>query len=57
MLGGNPLHDRYGFRYWKTPGLFAAADVAGRLKGIWRSVTWATFAIVSGKPITHDPVR
>ncbi|SCV67444.1 BQ2448_5055 [Microbotryum intermedium] len=21
MLGGNPLHDRFGFRYWKTPGL------------------------------------
>jgi yeast amino acid transporter len=19
MLGGNPLHDRYGFRYWDTP--------------------------------------
>ncbi|SCZ93861.1 BZ3500_MvSof-1268-A1-R1_Chr6-3g08930 [Microbotryum saponariae] len=20
MLGGNPLHDRFGFRYWKNPG-------------------------------------
>lgn len=20
MLGGNPMHDRYGFRYWKDPG-------------------------------------
>lgn len=20
MLGGNPLHDRYGFRYWQEPG-------------------------------------
>lgn len=19
MLGGNPLHDRYGFRYWDSP--------------------------------------
>lgn len=19
MLGGNPLHDRFGFRYWKNP--------------------------------------
>ena len=23
MLGGNPLHDRFGFRYWKNPGAFA----------------------------------
>ena len=23
MLGGNPLHDRFGFRYWTTPGAFA----------------------------------
>ncbi|KAI5480097.1 hypothetical protein MNV49_001757 [Pseudohyphozyma bogoriensis] len=22
MLGGNPLHDRFGFRYWKNPGAF-----------------------------------
>ncbi|KAK8041411.1 hypothetical protein PG994_014418 [Apiospora phragmitis] len=22
MLGGNPIHDRYGFRYWKDPGAF-----------------------------------
>jgi yeast amino acid transporter len=23
MLGGNPLHDRFGFRYWDKPGAFA----------------------------------
>jgi amino acid permease len=22
MLGGNPLHDRFGFRYWNNPGSF-----------------------------------
>lgn len=22
MLGGNPLNDRFGFRYWKEPGAF-----------------------------------
>ncbi|KAH3670362.1 hypothetical protein WICMUC_004858 [Wickerhamomyces mucosus] len=22
MLGGNPKHERFGFRYWKTPGSF-----------------------------------
>lgn len=23
MLGGNPIKDRYGFRYWNEPGAFA----------------------------------
>jgi len=23
MLGGNPEHDRFGFRYWDNPGAFA----------------------------------
>lgn len=23
MLGGNPINDRYGFRYWNNPGSFA----------------------------------
>lgn len=23
MLGGNPSHDRFGFRYWRNPGSFA----------------------------------
>jgi amino acid transporter len=45
MLGGNPQGDRFGFRYWKNPGVFAKKDAAGILRGIWRSVTWATFAI------------
>ncbi|KAG9240818.1 amino acid transporter-like protein [Calycina marina] len=26
MLGGNPLHDRFGFRYWEDPGAFAELD-------------------------------
>lgn len=47
MVGGNPLGDRYGFRYWRDPGLFAKSDVVGRLKGIWASVMWGAFAIVS----------
>lgn len=25
MLGGNPKHDRYGFRYWSNPGAFAVS--------------------------------
>ncbi|GAA5893639.1 hypothetical protein JCM6882_007867 [Rhodosporidiobolus microsporus] len=23
MVGGNPVHDKFGFRYWREPGLFA----------------------------------
>nr|XP_019001971.1 amino acid transporter [Kwoniella mangroviensis CBS 8507]OCF65432.1 amino acid transporter [Kwoniella mangroviensis CBS 8507] len=32
MLGGNPLHDRFGFRYWKDPGPWAGATASGRLE-------------------------
>ena len=47
MLGANPMHDRFGFRFWKNPGLFGGLTAAAKAKGIWAAVTWATFAIVS----------
>ncbi|KAI9741592.1 MAG: hypothetical protein M1818_004399 [Claussenomyces sp. TS43310] len=31
MLGGNPLHDRFGFRYWRDPGSFAELYYEGSL--------------------------
>lgn len=31
MLGGNPLGDRYGFRYWNNPGSFAELYYTGGL--------------------------
>lgn len=31
MLGGNPLGDRFGFRYWKEPGAFAQLSEEGSL--------------------------
>lgn len=34
MLGGNPLGDRFGFRYWKNPGAFAEYYKTGDL-GRW----------------------
>jgi amino acid transporter len=34
MLGGNPLHDRFGFRYWRDPGAFAELYYEGSL-GRW----------------------
>ncbi|CAK7243327.1 MAG: hypothetical protein STHCBS139747_004845 [Sporothrix thermara] len=41
MLGGNPLHDRYGFRYWKNPGSFVSylePGSVGRFCGIVSSL-------------------
>lgn len=31
MVGGNPQHDAYGFRYWSSPGAFAAFHTKGDL--------------------------
>ncbi|ODN72876.1 hypothetical protein, variant 1 [Cryptococcus amylolentus CBS 6039] len=46
MLGGNPLHDRYGFRFWKDPGPFAASTPTGRAYDIWHAVQWGAYGIV-----------
>ncbi|CAK7232018.1 hypothetical protein SCUCBS95973_008120 [Sporothrix curviconia] len=48
MLGGNPLHDRYGFRYWKNPGSFVShlePGSVGRLCGIISCIYQASFSI------------
>ncbi|KAJ5307473.1 hypothetical protein N7476_008129 [Penicillium atrosanguineum] len=48
MLGGNPLHDRYGFRYWDNPGAFVEHLVPGkrgRFLGVLSCVYQATFSI------------
>lgn len=31
MVGGNPKHDAYGFRYWNNPGAFAEHITTGAL--------------------------
>jgi amino acid transporter len=31
MVGGNPKHDAYGFRYWNKPGSFAEYRTTGSL--------------------------
>ncbi|WVR07309.1 hypothetical protein IAU60_004350 [Kwoniella sp. DSM 27419] len=47
MVGGNPLGDKFGFRYWKTPGPFGGeTNFRKVLTGIFDSVSWATFAVV-----------
>lgn len=48
-LGGGPDHDRKGFRYWKDPGAFKAAEYVdnpdtGRFLAFWSTMVTATFA-------------
>jgi yeast amino acid transporter len=55
MVGGNPQHDVYGFRYW-TGGLamhpYYAAGVAGNFLGWWSCVRYAAFTIAGPDLIT-----
>ncbi|RDW66407.1 putative carnitine transport protein [Coleophoma cylindrospora] len=48
MLGGNPLHDRFGFRYWKNPGsfteLYYTGDL-GRFLGFLQCLIQASFTV------------
>ncbi|KAF2145617.1 uncharacterized protein K452DRAFT_295219 [Aplosporella prunicola CBS 121167] len=48
MLGGNPVGDRFGFRYWNNPGAFAelykTGDL-GRFLGFLQCLIQAAFAI------------
>ncbi|TQN68430.1 General amino acid permease AGP2 [Colletotrichum shisoi] len=49
MVGGNPQHDAYGFRYWKNPGAFSqylTQGDAGRMEGFMGALATATFTIV-----------
>lgn len=46
MLGGNPLHDRYGFRYWNQPGAFVehlAPGGTGKFLGVLSCAYQASF--------------
>ncbi|KAL1957134.1 hypothetical protein VTO42DRAFT_6277 [Malbranchea cinnamomea] len=48
MLGGNPLGDRYGFRYWQEPGSFAEyykTGNLGRFLGFLSCLIQASFTI------------
>ncbi|PGH27098.1 hypothetical protein AJ80_01285 [Polytolypa hystricis UAMH7299] len=48
MLGGNPLGDRFGFRYWNTPGSFATLHKEGdlgRFLGFLKCLIQASFTI------------
>lgn len=48
MLGGNPNHDRFGFRYWKNPGSFAElykTGSLGRFLGFLQCLIQASFTV------------
>ncbi|KAJ0281730.1 hypothetical protein CBS470a_008129 [Colletotrichum nupharicola] len=48
MLGGNPLGDRFGFRYWNDPGAFAElyySGSLGRFLGFLQCLIQASFTI------------
>ena len=48
MFGGNPLHDRFGFRYWRQPGAFTElykSGALGRFLGFLQCLIQASFTI------------
>jgi amino acid transporter len=49
MVGGNPKHDAYGFRYWKNPGPMAEYHTTGnlgRFEGLLAALWSASFTVV-----------
>lgn len=63
MCGGNPLHDAYGFRYWRDPGPIVGTTSSERLEAFLSALLGASFAvagpdmlsIISGE--ARDPRR
>ena len=55
MCGGNPIHDAYGFRYWKHGGAFRekidTGDL-GRLQGFLSALSSALFTVVGPEYIS-----
>lgn len=70
-LGGNPLHDRIGFRYWKPPNgpmgnylqSYVHDDHLAIFLGFWSTLTTALFAYIGTELIgvtvgeTKDPQK
>lgn len=49
MVGGNPKHDAYGFRYWNNPGSFAEyldKGGLGKFEGFLAALWSASFTVV-----------
>ncbi|KAK0308692.1 hypothetical protein LTR48_001221 [Friedmanniomyces endolithicus] len=55
MVGGNPRHDAYGFRYWKNPGAFAehiTTGSLGKFEGFLAALWSASFTVVGPEYIS-----
>ena len=55
MVGGNPEHDAYGFRYWNNPGAFAeyrSTGSLGRFEGFLACLWSASFTVVGPEYIS-----
>ncbi|KAK5069259.1 hypothetical protein LTR64_008447 [Lithohypha guttulata] len=55
MVGGNPKHDAYGFRYWQNPGSFAehrTTGSLGRFEGFLACLWSASFTVVGPEYIS-----
>ena len=55
MVGGNPQHDAYGFRYWNKPGAFKAdyeGGDLGRFEGFLQCLWSAAFTVVGPEYIS-----
>ena len=55
MVGGNPQHDAYGFRYWNNPGAFAehrSTGDKGRFEGFLACLWSASFTVVGPEYIS-----
>lgn len=55
MVGCNPKHNAYGFRYWRNPGPLAAYHTTGdlgRFEGFLACIWAASFYIIGPKYIS-----
>jgi amino acid transporter len=55
MVGGNPQHDAYGFRYWNNPGAFAEhinTGSLGKFEGFLAALWSASFTVVGPEYIS-----
>ncbi|KAK6389177.1 hypothetical protein LTR65_006939 [Meristemomyces frigidus] len=55
MVGGNPQHDAYGFRYWNKPGAFAehiTTGPLGKFEGFLAALWSASFTVVGPEYIS-----
>ncbi|KAJ5807959.1 hypothetical protein N7474_009228 [Penicillium riverlandense] len=55
MVGGNPAHDAYGFRYWNNPGAFMEyldTGSLGRFEGFLGALWSACFTVVGPEYIS-----